>query len=67
MLQSLRCQLLGQQTQHEMFRILQMYSLFVGLLLQEADGGLGGSWPFILRDVIYTTAHVLQFVSKKET
>ena len=35
-------------------RVLDMYELFVTLLLAEFHQQLGGSWAFVLRDVIHT-------------
>eukprot|EP00062_Callorhinchus_milii_P019767 gi/632974673/ref/XP_007903808.1/ PREDICTED: serine-protein kinase ATM [Callorhinchus milii] len=43
---------------YEKHRILRMYRLFVNLLLKAIKyGGLGGTWAFVLRDVIYTLIH----------
>ncbi|KAJ3590644.1 hypothetical protein NHX12_008594, partial [Muraenolepis orangiensis] len=42
---------------YERHRILLMYHLLVGLLLGEVEGGLGGAWAFVMRDVIYTLIH----------
>ncbi|XP_036392547.1 LOW QUALITY PROTEIN: serine-protein kinase ATM [Megalops cyprinoides] len=42
---------------YERHRILLMYHLFISLLLQEVQEGLGGAWAFVLRDVIYTLIH----------
>uniref|UniRef100_A0A3Q3J5L4 Uncharacterized protein n=1 Tax=Monopterus albus TaxID=43700 RepID=A0A3Q3J5L4_MONAL len=42
---------------YERHRIFLMYHLFVNLLLRELKGGLGGSWAFVLRDIIYTLVH----------
>uniref|UniRef100_A0AAR2J5U2 non-specific serine/threonine protein kinase n=1 Tax=Pygocentrus nattereri TaxID=42514 RepID=A0AAR2J5U2_PYGNA len=52
------CQRAAETTNaYERHRILMMYHLFVNLLLREVKDGLGGSWAFVLRDVIYTLIH----------
>ena len=49
-------------------RVLNMYELFVTLLLKEFHEQLGGSWAFVLRDVIHTLLHnVTSVKSPKET
>ena len=42
---------------YERKRGLQMFSLFVNLVLQEFQTGLGGAWAYVLRTVIYTLIH----------
>ena len=47
--------------------MLNMYELFVTLLLKEFHEQLGGSWAFVLRDVIHTLLHnVTSVKSPKE-
>ena len=45
---------------HEKRRVLLMYRLFVGLLMKEFQQKLGGSWAFVLRDVINRLLHLIQ-------
>ncbi|XP_057606319.1 serine-protein kinase ATM isoform X8 [Hippopotamus amphibius kiboko] len=40
-------------------RILKIYHLFVSLLMDDIQSGLGGAWAFVLRDVIYTLIHYI--------
>ncbi|KAK2185676.1 hypothetical protein NP493_226g01012 [Ridgeia piscesae] len=54
---SLKRHLVSVHCLHEKCRVLRMYRLFVGLLLREFHLQLGGSWAFVLRDVIYTLLH----------
>ncbi|XP_071112563.1 serine-protein kinase ATM-like [Haliotis cracherodii] len=44
-------------------RILTMYQLFVEMLLPEFASTLGGSWGFILRDVIHRLVHVIKDIN----
>ncbi|XP_067675130.1 serine-protein kinase ATM-like [Haliotis asinina] len=44
-------------------RILIMYQLFVEMLLPEFASTLGGSWGFILRDVIHRLVHVIRDIN----
>ncbi|XP_059177895.1 serine-protein kinase ATM-like [Physella acuta] len=37
---------------HEQIRLLLMYGLFVDMLLDELENGLGGAWASVVRDVI---------------
>ncbi|XP_072019634.1 serine-protein kinase ATM-like [Amphiura filiformis] len=43
----------------EKHRLLLGYRLFVRLLLRELSSKLGGSWAFVLQDVIYTVVHTI--------
>ncbi|KAI0210307.1 Serine-protein kinase ATM [Lamellibrachia satsuma] len=56
---ALKCHLASAHRLHEKCRVLRMYRLFVSLLLREFHLRLGGSWAFVLRDVIYTLLHNL--------
>ena len=50
-----------EQRVHERLRCLQMFSLFVSMMLQElAATQLGGAWAFVLRRVISTLLQLLQ-------
>ncbi|XP_006815117.1 serine-protein kinase ATM-like [Saccoglossus kowalevskii] len=49
---------------HEKRRALLMYRLFVILLLTELHLGLGGTWAFVLQDIIYTLVHFMGDVTK---
>ena len=44
---------------HEKRRILSMYRLFVLLLLKDLPGGLGNTWAFFIRDVIYSLLRII--------
>lgn len=44
---------------HEKRRILSMYRLFVLLLLKELPDGLGNTWAFFIRDVIYSLLRII--------
>ncbi|ESO89357.1 hypothetical protein LOTGIDRAFT_229208 [Lottia gigantea] len=44
---------------HEKHRILEIYQLFVKLLLKVFHEKLGGSWAFVLRDVIYRLVYII--------
>lgn len=45
---------------HDKRRILMMYRLFCKLLLKEFDSQLGGSWAFIMREVMYRLIYILK-------
>ena len=47
---------------HEKHRVVLMYRLFVRLLLKEFDTSVGGSWAYVLREVIYTLINNIQRV-----
>ena len=53
---------------HEKRRILSMYRLFVLLLLKDLSGGLGNTWAFFIRDVIYSLLRIIsdETQSKKQ-
>jgi len=53
---------------HEKRRILSMYRLFVLLLLKDLKGGLGDTWAFFIRDVIYSLLRIIsdETQSKKQ-
>lgn len=53
---------------HEKRRILSMYRLFVLLLLKDLQGGLGDTWAFFIRDVIYSLLRIIsdETQSKKQ-
>ena len=57
---SLRSKLSSTHREHERTRVMMMYELFVKLLLQEFGSQLGGSWAYVLRDVIYTLLNFMQ-------
>ena len=44
---------------HEKRRILSMYRLFVLLLLKDLPEGLGNTWAFFIRDVIYSLLRII--------
>ena len=44
---------------HEKRRILSMYRLFVLLLLKELPEGLGNTWAFFVRDVVYSLLRII--------
>ncbi|KAJ7363432.1 hypothetical protein OS493_009586 [Desmophyllum pertusum] len=44
---------------HEKRRILSMYRLFVLLLLKDLPEGLGNTWVFFIRDVIYSLLRII--------
>ncbi|KAK6170767.1 hypothetical protein SNE40_019079 [Patella caerulea] len=44
---------------HEKQRILEMYQLFIKLLLQVFHQQLGGSWVYVLRDVLFRLVYTL--------
>ena len=37
---------------HERLRILHMYSVYVGMVMEEINGGLAGGWAALVRDVV---------------
>ncbi|XP_021355309.1 serine-protein kinase ATM-like isoform X2 [Mizuhopecten yessoensis] len=45
---------------HDKRRILMMYRLFCKLLFKEFDSQLGGSWAFIMREVMYRLIYILK-------
>jgi len=53
---------------HEKRRILSMYRLFVLLLLKDLPSGLGDTWAFFIRDVIYSLLRIIsdETQSKKQ-
>lgn len=57
---SLHQAMAGTHRVYEKRRILYMYQVFVRLLLDEFQTGLGGNSAFVLRDVIYTLLYTLE-------
>lgn len=51
---------------HEKRRVLLMYRLICKLMLQDFDGGLGGSFVFILREIIYRLVYLVQEMRKQD-
>lgn len=56
---SLTSRIAGTHLIHEKRRILSMYRLFVLLLLKDLSGGLGNTWAFFIRDVIYSLLRII--------
>ena len=45
---------------HEKRRVLLMYCLFCKMLLKEFHKQLGGSWAYVLREIIYRLIYVVK-------
>ncbi|XP_062590469.1 serine-protein kinase ATM-like isoform X2 [Saccostrea cucullata] len=54
------------QRLHEKRRVLQMYCLVCRLLLQDFDGGLGGCFVYIFREILYRLVYLIQEMRKQE-
>ncbi|XP_066028150.1 serine-protein kinase ATM isoform X2 [Pocillopora verrucosa] len=56
---SLTSRIAGTHIIHEKRRVLSMYRLFVLLLLKDLPEGLGNTWAFFIRDVIYSLLRII--------
>ncbi|XP_062581169.1 serine-protein kinase ATM-like, partial [Saccostrea cucullata] len=65
-LQELSLRLFMDQRLHEKRRVLQMYCLVCRLLLQDFDGGLGGCFVYIFREILYRLVYLIQEMRKQE-
>ncbi|XP_048753406.2 serine-protein kinase ATM-like isoform X2 [Ostrea edulis] len=66
-LQELALRLFTDHRLHEKRRVLLMYRLICKLMLQDFDGGLGGSFVFILREIIYRLVYLVQEMRKQDS